>query len=76
MTTDTRTPSKKPTHRLYAVSRRRDGDKARWDQIGAAWAHADGNGFSLKVDYLPLNGADLTLRVIEDKAEGQTGGAQ
>lgn len=53
--------SNKPTHRAYAVSKR--GDKSHWQEIGAAWAHKDGKGFGLKLDFLPLNGADIALRV-------------
>lgn len=60
------TPSNKPTHRAYAVTKR--GEKSRWQEIGAAWSHKDGKGFNLKLDYLPLNGAELVLRV-PDAAE-------
>lgn len=60
------TPSNKPTHRAYAVTKR--GEKSRWQEIGAAWSHKDGKGFNLTLDYLPLNGADLVLRV-PDSAE-------
>ena len=55
----------RPTHRIYAVAKR--GDKTFWQEIGAAWSHKDGKGFNLKLDYLPLNGADLVLR--EAKAD-------
>lgn len=68
--------SNKPSHRIYAVSKRA-GDSSNWDEIGAAWPHQDGKGFSLKLAYLPLNGADLSLRVATDKpkAEATEGGA-
>ena len=61
--------SNKPTHRAYAVTKR--GEKSRWQEIGAAWAHKDQKGFSLKLDYLPLNGAEIVLR-IPDAAETAT----
>jgi hypothetical protein len=61
------TTSNKPSHRIYAVSKRKSGDKNDWTEIGAAWAHQDGKGFSLKLDYLPLNGAELSLRVPKPK---------
>lgn len=52
-----------PTHRVYAVTRRNPDDKkGRWDEIGAAWAHADGKGFKLKLSYLPLNGGEIVVR--------------
>lgn len=64
------TPSNKPTHRVYAVTKR--GEKSRWHECGAAWGHKDGKGFKLKLEYLPLNGAELVLRV-PDAAEVATG---
>ena len=66
MSTEVRT-SKRPTHRVYAVTQRKTGE-SNWDEIGAAWAHADGNGFSLKLSYLPLNGGELVVRVPKEKA--------
>jgi hypothetical protein len=54
-------PSNKPTHRVYAVSKR--GEKSHWQDIGAAWSHKDGKGFNMKLEYLPLNGAEIVLRV-------------
>ena len=54
------TPSNKPTHRAYAVTKR--GEKSYWNEIGAVWAHKDGKGFSLALDYLPLNDAEIVIR--------------
>jgi hypothetical protein len=55
-----------PSHRIYAVTK--DGKQKYWRAIGAAWAHEDGEGFSLKLDYLPLiPGAQIVLR--KPKAE-------
>ena len=54
------TPSNKPTHRILAVTRR--GEKSYWQDIGCAWTQKDGKGFSLKLEYLPLNGGDIMLR--------------
>ncbi len=68
MSTEPRT-SNKPTHRVFAVSKR--GEKSHWQEIGAAWAHRDAKGMNLKLDYLPLNGAELVLRV-PDAAEAAT----
>jgi hypothetical protein len=55
--------SKKPTppsHRVYAVTR--DGTQSYWRPIGAVWPHGDGEGFNMKLDYLPLNGAEIVIR--------------
>jgi hypothetical protein len=52
--------SKLPSHRVYAVTK--NGERNYWREIGAAWPHADGEGFNLKLDYLPLNGAEIVIR--------------
>ncbi len=63
----------RPTHRVYAVIK--NGEKKFWQPIGAMWAHGDGKGFSLRLDYLPLNNAELAVRVAGDK-QAEAGGAQ
>jgi hypothetical protein len=55
----------RPSHRAYAVTK--NGERTFWQPIGAAWPHGDGEGFNLKLDYLPLNGADIVIR--KPKAE-------
>ena len=50
----------RPSHRVYAVTK--NGVRNFWQPIGAAWAHNDGGGFNLKLDYLPLNGAEIVIR--------------
>jgi hypothetical protein len=58
----------RPSLRVYAVTK---GEKGSfWQPIGAAWAHGDGEGFNLKLDYIPLNGADIVIR--KPKAEADT----
>jgi hypothetical protein len=56
-----KTETNRPTHRVYAV-RKITETKSFWTEIGAAWANKDGKGFSLKLDYLPLNGAEIVVR--------------
>ncbi|MDR3489817.1 MAG: hypothetical protein P4M05_33625 [Bradyrhizobium sp.] len=51
---------KRPTHIAYAVTKEKD--QNFWREIGAVWMHEDSKGFSLKLDYLPLNGADIVIR--------------
>ena len=65
--TKTETTSKRPTHRVYAVTKAEGADKGFWTTIGAAWPHQDGKGFNVKLDYLPLNGAEIVIR--EPKAD-------
>jgi hypothetical protein len=36
-------------------------------------AHADANGFNLRIDYLPLNEAEIVVRVAGDK-QAESGG--
>lgn len=56
--------SRTPSHIAYQV-RDREGKKAIWTRIGSAWAHADGNGFNIQVEAVPLDGR-ISLRVATD----------
>jgi hypothetical protein len=60
--TKTETAFKRPTHRVYAVTKTEGNDKGFWTTIGAAWAHKDGKGFSVKLEFLPLSGAEIVIR--------------
>lgn len=42
------------THRAYAA--KREGHQARWLEIGTATVHADGKGFDVYLDRLPVGG--------------------
>jgi hypothetical protein len=59
--------SKSPSHIVYTV-RDREGSKAFWTRIGAAWAHADGNGFNVQLEVVPLDGR-ISLRVASEKKD-------
>ncbi|QOV92102.1 hypothetical protein [Humisphaera borealis] len=60
--------SKTPSHIAYQV---RDGkDKGFFTRIGAVWPHADGNGFNVLLDCVPLDGR-ITLRIASDKKDAQ-----
>lgn len=73
-TMTTETTKSRPTHRLYAVTK--SGEKKFWQPVGALWAHADSKGFNLRIDYLPLNEAELVIRVKGDEQAEGNGGAQ
>ena len=60
-----KTESNRPDYRVYAVTK--NGDKSYWNAIGAAWSHKDGEGFNVKLDMLPLNGADIVIRKPKDE---------
>ena len=64
----------RPTHRVYAVTK--SGESKFWQPIGAMWAHADAQGFNLRIDYLPLNDAEIVVRITGDKQAEAGGGAQ
>lgn len=66
-TTTTTSPSKLPTHYVYHV-RDRQGQKGIWTRIGAAWGHADGHGFNVQLESVPLDGR-ISLRVASDKKD-------
>ena len=59
--------SKTPSHIAYHVHKG-NSDKSYWTRIGAAWANADGNGFNVQVETLPLDGR-ITLRIASEKSE-------
>jgi len=65
--TNQQTSSKAPSHVVYQV-RDREGRKAFWTRIGSAWAHADGAGFNVQLECVPLDGR-ITLRVASEKKE-------
>jgi hypothetical protein len=54
-------PSNRPTHKLYSVCKLRDG-KSSWTEIGVAFPHKDGNGFTFKMTAVPTPGGDFMLR--------------
>lgn len=64
-TPSTTSSSKTPTHYAYQV-RDREGKKAIWTRIGAAWAHNDGKGFSVQLESVPLDGR-ISLRLPEER---------
>lgn len=69
MNNTTQKTGNQPSHILYHVPQD-DSDSKYWQKIGAAWEHKDGKGFSLQIDYIPVNSdGRLALRLNEPKAE-------
>ena len=68
MTTRT---NNKPTHKLYAITKSANTDKSFWQEIGAAWEHRDGDGFNVKLLFLPLVGQDIVIRKVKADAAPQ-----
>ena len=67
--TDSNTNStpKGPSHVAYQV-RDREGKKGIWTRIGSVWPHADGKGFNVQLDAVPLDGR-ISLRVASEKKD-------
>ena len=65
-----------PTHELFSVIRREGSDKAIWHKVGGCWPHDDGDGFTVRLDYLPLNGGELVMRKWKPKPDDTNAGAQ
>lgn len=59
---------KGPDFVAFNVREGKDGGKGFWTRIGAAWAHADGKGFNLQIEAVPLDGR-ITLRVVSENKE-------
>ena len=64
---NTKSKGKNPSHIAYQVHDR-EGQKAIFTRIGAAWENADGKGFNIKLEALPLDG-QITLRVYTESKE-------
>jgi hypothetical protein len=50
-----------PTHHIYAV-KKFGNNKSVWKAIGAAWPNKDGKGFSIKLNFLPLDPSEIVMR--------------
>ena len=59
--------SKAPSYAAYHV-RDTKGGNAIWTRIGSAWQHADGKGFNIQLEFMPLDGR-IVLRIATEKKE-------
>jgi len=64
------TESNRPTHGVFIVEG--EGKKAFWTKVGAAWANKDGEGFTINLTCLPLNGR-LVVRKPRDDEKKELG---
>lgn len=60
--------ARKPEFIAYQVKNVEGMEKAIWNRIGAAWQHEAGEGLSVVLDALPLDGR-ITLIKPRDKDE-------
>jgi hypothetical protein len=68
MSNDITAKTRRPTHRVYSVSKDTEG-KASWLEIGAAWPHGDGKGFNLTFKASPFGETQIVVRAITAKKE-------
>ncbi|MEE4208693.1 MAG: hypothetical protein V2I43_05455 [Parvularcula sp.] len=66
---DSTSSPNRPSHRLFHVTG--EGEQSNWTRIGAGWAHKDGRGFAIDLEYLPQKAGRIVLREEADKSEGQ-----
>lgn len=59
--------SKTPSHTAYHVKGNANGE-GFWTRIGSAWPHADGQGFNIQIETVPLDGR-ITLRIPSEKTK-------
>jgi hypothetical protein len=59
-----------PTYLAFNVVEKAEGEKSRWNQIGAYFAHRDGKGGTLILDSIPIAfDGRIVLREPKPKAE-------
>lgn len=67
-------PGNRPTHDICFVRERKD-RPGFWTTIGRAWAHKDGGGMNLQLEFLPadLNLGRIVIRVRSEKPQAEAG---
>ena len=58
--------SNQPTYYAYNVTKAENMETAKWLRIGAAWSHKNGEGLSLQLDCMPLDGR-IVLRTPKEQ---------
>ena len=48
------------------------GTKSFWNKVGAAWKHRDGQGYTIQLEVVPINGRIVLRQPIEDPAAPAT----
>lgn len=69
------TTTNRPTYGVYQVEEGKGDRKGFWTKVGAAWPHEKGDGFSIKLTCLPLDGR-LVVRKLDanDKTQPEDEG--
>jgi hypothetical protein len=64
--------TKAPSHVAYHVRENADGS-AYFNRVGSAFAHKDGQGYSVVLDSVPVNGR-ITLRTPKERLQDMKSG--
>lgn len=59
--------TKRPSHIAYQV-REGEENKSYFNRIGAAWTHKDGEGMTIQLDSLPVDGR-VTIRTVQERIQ-------
>lgn len=59
--------TKRPSHIAYQV-REGEENKSYFNRIGAAWTHKDGEGMTIQLDSLPVDGR-VTIRTAQERIQ-------
>ena len=70
-TTKTKEASPPKYHAYHVADAKADGQKARWHRIGVVFTHDDGEGATLILDSLPLDGRIVMRAPKTEQGEGQ-----
>lgn len=73
-TKETGNQDKAPSHIVYHVVEYDNGNKANWTRAGAAWAHKDGEGFSVALNLFPVDGRLVIRTRKEDEPDKDSEG--
>ena len=64
---------KQPSHRAYTVIRR-EGQDDFWLNVGLAFPHADGKGFNIMLQAMPLDGKIVLREPTDDEQQPEPAG--
>jgi hypothetical protein len=67
---------RQPTHQIFSVTKHEDRNKRYWTRIGAAWAHDDGEGLSLRMTHIPTDFGNVDLVIRKRKPRDEQSQAQ
>lgn len=70
--TETTQARNAPDYLAWHVTQK--GEKSYWNKVGAAWAHKDGNGYTLQLETCPINGRIVLRTPLEDASQSEAKG--